>query len=98
MALGNEIEGDLLKNGMLKFPTPSVFDSDEGSLALEKILLTSSNSKLNNVRHHFLKKSVAEGDVHVELVACKVQHVNILTRSGTRKSFRVHRNFASGVK
>jgi len=69
-----------------------------GAKALAENPLSSSNSKHIDVRHHFLREKVANGDISVEHIGTVEQHADILTKALGRDSFEAHRDFLLGLK
>ena len=63
--------------GMPCFP---VFEDNQGALQLSKNPVSNSISKHINVRHHFLKELVRQGDIIVNHVPSEYQHADVLTK------------------
>ena len=72
-----------------------VFEDNQGTKDLAENPLSSSNSKHIDVRHHFLRELVSNGDISVEYLNTK-EHADILTKALSRESFEVHRDFLIG--
>ena len=77
-------------NGM---PCFSVFKDNRGTLQLLKNLVSNSNSKQINVRHHFLKELVRQGDISVNHVPSEYQHADIFRKVLAFDFVAIHRRF-----
>ena len=76
--------------GMPCFP---VFKDNRGTLQLLKNLVSNSNSKQIDVRHHFLKELVRQGDISVNHVPSEYQHADILRKVLAFDFVVIHRRF-----
>ena len=76
--------------GMPCFP---VFEDNQGALQLSKNPVSNSNSKHIDVRHHFLRELLRQGDIIVKHVPFKYQHADILTNVLASDLFAIHRRF-----
>ena len=76
--------------GMPCFP---VFEDNEGALQLTKNPVSNSNSKHIDVRHHFLRELVRQGDISVNRVRSEYQHADILTNVLAFDWLAIHRRF-----
>ena len=76
--------------GMSCFP---VFEDNLGALQLSKNPLSNSNSKHIDVRHHFLRELVRQGNIIVNHVPSEYQHTDILTKVLPFDLFAIHRRF-----
>ena len=76
--------------GMPCFP---VFEDNEGTLHFSKNPVSNSNSKHMDVRHHFLRELVRQGDISVNRVRSEYQHADILTNVLAFDLFAIHRRF-----
>ena len=74
--------------GMPCFP---VFEDNQGALQLSKNPVSNSNSKHIDVRHHFLRELVRQGDIIVNHVPSEYQLVDILTKVLAFDLFAIHR-------
>ena len=74
--------------GMPRFP---VFEDNQGGLQLLKNPVSNSNSKHIDVRHHFLRELVRQGDIIVNHVPSEHQHADILTKVLAFDLFAFHR-------
>ena len=63
--------------GMPCFP---VFEENHGALQLSKNPVSNSNSKHIDVRHHFLRELVRQGNIIVNHVPSEYQHEDILAK------------------
>ena len=55
--------------------------------------MSNSNSKHIDVRHHFLRGLVRQGDISVNNVSSEYQHADILTKVLASDLFATHRRF-----
>ena len=69
--------------GMPCFP---VFEDNRGALQLSKNPVSNSNSKHIDVRHHFLRELVGQGEIIVNHVPSEYQHADV---PGIEESFSV---------
>ena len=76
--------------GMPCFP---VFEDNQGALQLSKNPVSNSNSKHIDVRYHFLRELVRQGDIIVNHVPSEYQHADILTKVLALDLFAIHRRF-----
>ena len=76
--------------GMPCFP---VFEDNQGALQLSKNRVSNSNSKHIDVRHHFLRELVRQGDIIVNHVISEYQDADILTKVLAFDLFVIHRRF-----
>ena len=76
--------------GMPCFP---VFEDNQGALQLSKNPVSNSNSKHIDVRNHFLRELVRQGDIIVNHVPSEYQHADILTKVLALDLFAIHRRF-----
>ena len=80
--------------GMPCFP---VFKYNRGTLQLLKNLVSNSNSKQIDVRHHFFKELVRQGDISVNHVLSEYQHADILRKVLAFDFFAFHRRFFTNL-
>ena len=73
-----------------------VLEDNQGAIALAENPLSSSNSKHNDVRHHFIRDLVEKKEGCIEHVDSEEQHADILTKALPRAIFVVHRDFLLG--
>ena len=59
--------------GMTHFP---IFEDSQGAVQLSKNSVSNSNSKHINVRHHFPRELVRQGDISVNRVPPEYQHAS----------------------
>ena len=81
--------------GMPCFP---VFEDNQGALQLSKNPVSNSNSKHIDVRHHFLRELVRQGDIIVNHVPSEHQHADILTKVLAFDLFAIHRRFLMNLR
>ena len=78
---------------------PVFEDNQEGALQLSKNPVSNSNSKHIDVRHHFLRELVREGDIIiVNNVLSEYQHADILTKVLAFDLFAIHRRFLMNLR
>ena len=87
VALGDAVKELLLLRHVWRFMIPGkgmpyfpVFEDNQGALQLSKNPVSNSNSKHIDVRHHFLKELIRQGDISVNNVPSEYQHADILTK------------------
>ena len=81
--------------GMPCFP---VFKDNQGVLQLSKNAVSNSNSKYIDVRRHFLRELVRQGDIIVNHVLSEYQHADILTKVLAFDLFAIHRRFLMNLR
>ena len=64
--------------GMPCFP---IFEDNQGAVQLSQSPVSNSNSKHVDVRRHFLRELVRQGDISVSNVPSGYQHADILTKA-----------------
>ena len=69
-----------------------VKEDNVGVIHLAKNPATTSNSKHIDIRHHFIRERVANGEFKVVYVPSEEQHAGFLTKSLHQGAFEVHRN------
>ena len=69
-----------------------------GAIHLAKNPATTPNSKHSNIRHHFIRERVANGEFKVAYAPSEEQHVDFLTKSLHQEAFEVHRNFVMNIR
>ena len=71
-----------------------LFEDNQGVLQLSKNPVSTPNSKHIDVRHHFLRELVCQGDIIiVNHVPSEYQHADILTKVLAFDLFAIHRRF-----
>lgn len=75
----------------------TVKEDNQGAIHLAKNPVTTPNSKHIDVRHHFLRERVANGEFEVVHVASTLQHADFLTKPLHTEAFRFHRNFVMNL-
>ena len=73
--------------GMPCFPA---FEDNQGALQLSLNPVSNSNSKYIDIRNHFLRYLVRQGDISVNHVSSEYQHADILTKALTFDMFAIH--------
>ena len=104
VALGDVVKELLFLRQVGRFMIPgkgmpcfSVFEDNQGALQLSKNPVSNSNSKHIDVRHHFLRELVRQGDIIVNHVPSEYQHADILTKILAFDSFAIHRRFTMNL-
>ena len=100
VALGDAVKELLLLRQVWRFMIPGkgmpcfpVFEDNQGALQLSKNPVSNSNSKHIDVRHHFLRELIRQGDIIVNHVPSEYQHADILTKGLAFDLFAIHRRF-----
>ena len=75
----------------------TVHEDNVGALHLANNPATTPNSKHINIRHHFIRERVANGEFRVVHVRSDLQHADFLTKPLHREAFYVHRNFVMNI-
>ena len=88
--LGQVLRFMILGKEITYFP---VFEDNRGALQLSKHPVSNSNSKQIDVRHHFLRELVRQGDISVNRVPSEYQHADILRKVLAFDFFAIHRRF-----
>ena len=58
---------------------------------------TKSHSKHIDIRHHFIRERVANGEFRVVHVRSDLQHADFITKPLHREAFCVHRDFVMNI-
>ena len=74
-------------------PCIQVFEDNKGAIQMAANSVTDSNSKHVDVRHHFLREYVENGEFDISHVESKYQHADFLTKPLAKDAFRFRRNF-----
>ena len=69
------------------------FDGNKGAVQIAVDPVTNSNLKQIDVRHHFLRERVEQGEFQITHVKSENQHVDFSTKPLPKEAFRFHRNF-----
>ena len=99
VALGDAVKELLIRrqvwNSMLPgkgMPCFPIFEDNQGTVQLSQNPVSkNSNSKHIDVRHHFLRELVRQGDISVSHVPSKYQHADISTKALALDVFAIHR-------
>ena len=75
----------------------TVKEDNKGAIYLANNPVTTPNSKHINVRHHFLRERVANGEFQIVHVRSEGQHADFLTKPLDTEAFRFHRNFVMNL-
>ena len=68
------------------------------AIHLAKNPATMPNSKHIDIRHHFIRERVANGEIKVVYVPSEEQHADFLTKQLHQGTFKVHRNFVMNIR
>lgn len=105
VAMGDGVKEALYVRGILRFLRPemkfsgiSVFEDNQGAIALAENPLSSSNSKHIDVRRHFVRELSANGDITVKHVSTNKQCADILTKALGKEKFELHRDLLLGLR
>ena len=100
VALGDTVKEFLFLRQVWCFMIPgkgmpcfSAFEDNQGALQLSKNPVSNSYSKHVDVRHHFLRELVLQGDIIVNHVPSEYQHADTLTKVLAFDLFAIHRRF-----
>ena len=100
VALGDAVKELLFLRQVFRFMIPGegmpcfpVFEDNQGALQLSKNPVSNSNSKHIDVRHHFLRELVCQGDIIVNHAPSENQHADILTKVLAFDLFVIYRRF-----
>ena len=69
-----------------------------GAIHLAKNSATTLNSKHIDIRHHFIRERMANGEFEVVHVPYDEQHADFLTKSLHQGAFEVYRNFVMNIR
>ena len=75
----------------------TVKEDNIGAIHLAKNPVTTPNSKHIDIRHHFLRERVANGEFNIVHVSSGEQHADFLTKALDTEAFRLHRNFVMNL-
>ena len=75
----------------------TVHEDNVGALHLANNPATTPNSKHIDIRHHFIRERVANGEFRVVHVLSDLQHADFLTKPLHREAFCAHRNFVMNI-
>ena len=105
VALGDAVKELLFLRQVWRFMLPGkvlqcfpVLEDNQGAVQLAQNLVTNSNSKHIDVRHHFLRELVRQRDIKVVQVPSEFQHADILTKGSGYDLFVFHRKLLMKLK
>ena len=75
-----------------------VKEDNVGAIHLAKNTATTPNSKHIDIRHHFIRERVANGEFKVIYVPSKEQHADFLSKPLHTRMLEVHRNFVMNIR
>ena len=75
-----------------------VKEDNVGAIYLAKNSATTPNSKHIDIRHHLIRKRMANGEFKVIYVPSEEQHADFLTKPLHQAAFEVQRNFVMNVR
>ena len=100
IALGDAVKELLFLRQVWRFMLPGkgmpcfpIFEDNQGAVQLSQNPVSNSNSKHIDVRHHFLRELVRQGDISVSHVPSEDQHADILTKALAFDVLAIHRRF-----
>ena len=74
-----------------------VFEDNIGARSLVSNPVPNSNTKNVDVRYHFIREFIENGDFSVIHLNSEYQHANMLTKPLDKSSFAFHRDFATNM-
>ena len=105
VALGDAVKELLFSRKIWRFMIPGkgmpwfpVFNDNQGALQLSKNPMSNSNSKHIDVRHHFLRELVRQGDISVNHALSDYQHADILTNILAFDLVTIHRRLSMNLR
>ena len=75
-----------------------VKEDNMGAIHLAKNLATTPNSKHIDIRHHFIRERVANGEFKVVYVSSEEQHADFLTKPLHQGAFEVHQKIVMNIR
>jgi len=100
IAMAESVKDALCGRDALGFLVPgrgrksiTVREDNEGAISLANNPLSSARSRHIDVRYHFLREKVKNGEIRIVHVRTVDQHADVLTKPLDRKSFTGHREF-----
>ena len=69
-----------------------------GVIRLAKNPATTPNSKHIDIRHHFIRERLANGEFKVVYMPSEEQHADFLTKPLHHGTFAVHRDFVMNIR
>ena len=78
----------MLRKGMPCFP---IVEDNQGAVQLSQNAVSNSNSNHIDVRHHYLRELVRQGDILVNRIPSEYHHADILTKALAFDVFVNHR-------
>ena len=100
VALGDAVKEVLFLRQVWRFMLPGkgmpcfpIFEDNQGAVQLSQNPVSNLNSKHIDVRRHFLRELVHQGDISVRHVPSEYQHADILTKALSFDVFAIHRRF-----
>ena len=75
----------------------TIVEENEGARHLAQNPVCTSNSKLIDVRHHFLRELIFRGEFIITNVESEDQHAGFLTKSLSNVAFCYHRDFLINI-
>ena len=100
VALGDAVKELLFLRQVLRFMLPGkgmpcfrMFEDNQGAVQLSQNPVSNSNSKHIDVRHHFLRELVRQGNISGSHIPSEYQHAAILTKALAFDALAIHRRF-----
>ena len=78
-------------------PCFPIFEDNQGAVQLSQNPVSNSNSKHFDVRHHFVRELVCQGNISVNHVPSEHQRANFLTKALPFDLFMIHRRFSMNL-
>ncbi|CAB1106471.1 unnamed protein product [Ectocarpus sp. CCAP 1310/34] len=92
---------EVFKEGLLpdaSMPCIPVFEDNQGAIQIAHTLITNSNSKHIDVRHHIIRELVERKEISITHVPTQFQHADFLTKVISKESFALHRDFVMNLQ
>ena len=80
-----------------RMPCIAMYEDNEGAIQIAKHLISNSNSKHIDVRHHFLRELVERKEVEIIHVASQYQHADFFTKALHESEFEFHRDIVMNL-
>ena len=78
-------------------PCIAMYEDNEGAIQIAKHPISNSNSKLIDLRHHFLRELVEKKEIEIILVASLYQHSHFLTKALPEREFEFRRGIVMNL-
>ena len=98
VVLGDCIKETLFVRGVLELLVPyttfrpvRVYEDNQGAIHLADNPMSSARTKHIDIRHHFVRSLISEGEIEVIHVASEEQHADVMTKALGEEEFIYHR-------